>query len=192
VNRRDLLQRYFPAPLVATALLLVLLILLTPVLVPNGQPAPGTIFTQAELTVDATGSSNLTSFYLHSPESNVRYAQIEVAVAVGFNWSGGFPSAPLTWTPLVNASDLVAYQFNSTANPIALNISLFYSTAGGQAYYVGVFAFYIGYAAGFSSLTLFTVSSTPGTSLTPGLNHVPVAELPGLGTIQLSDVGARP
>jgi hypothetical protein len=190
VNRRESLNRYFPAPLVATTLLLVLLILLTPVLVPNGQPAPGTIFTQAELTVDSTGASNLTNFYLHSPESNVRYAQVEVYSAVGFNWSGGFPSPPLDWTPVVNQSDLVAFYFNATANPIALNITILYSAAGSQAYYVGVFAFYVGYGPGSSGLELFTVSTTPGTSLAPGVNRVPVSDLPGLGVIDLADVGS--
>ena len=191
MNRRESLNRYFPAPLVATTLLLVLLILLTPVLVPNGQPAAGTIFTQAELTVDATGTSNLTTFYLHSPESNVRYAQIEVFAASGFNWSGGFPSSPLNWTSLVNQSDLVAYQFASTANPIALNITILYTTSGSQAYYVGEFAFFVGTSSGSSTLYLFSASPTPGTSLGPGLNRVPVSDLPGYGVIDLADVGGR-
>jgi len=192
VNRRETLARYFPAPLVATALLLVLLIVLTPVLVPNGQPAAGTIFTQAQLTVDATGTSNLTNFYLHSPESNVRYAQMQVFAATGFNWTGGFPSSPLNWTPVVNQTDLVAAYFSSTANPIALNITIFYSSAGSQAYYVGDFAFYVGYPLGSSSLHLFSVSTTVGTSLGPGVNSVPVSDLPEYGVIDLSDVGSGP
>jgi hypothetical protein len=189
VNRRDALARYFPAPFVATTLLLVILILLTPVLVPNGQPAGGTIFTQADLTLDRTPVSNVTSFYLHSPETSVRYALIDVRAATQFNWTGGFPSGPLNWTTVVDQPDLLAFQFNSTANPIALNITILYSYAGGQVYYEGTFAFFVGFPVGTSALTLFSVTTTAGTSLPPGVSTVPVASLPEFGLIVLADVG---
>jgi hypothetical protein len=191
VNRRDALARYFPAPFVATTLLLVILILLTPVLVPNGQPAGGTIFTQAELTVDRTSVSNVTNFYLHSPEFSVRYAEISVRSAIGFNWTGGFPSGPLNWSSVVDQPDLVAFQFNSTANPIVLNITVLYSFTGGQVYYEGMFAFFVGFPVGSSTLTLFSVTTTSGTSLSPGVSSTPVSDLPGFGLIVLADVGGN-
>jgi hypothetical protein len=192
VNRRESFRRYLPAPLVATAVLLVLLILLTPVLAPNGPPAAGTIFTQAELIVDRVASSNLTTFYLRALGSTARYAEVSVWAATGFPWTNGFPSPPLNWSPIVRQPDLVAYQFNSTANPIALNISLLYSSGGSQAYYVGVFAFYVGTSIGSSTLSLFSVSTTPGTSLGSGVNSEPLSGLPSDGEILLADVGGSP
>jgi hypothetical protein len=191
VNRRESYLRFFPAPLVATALLLVLLILLTPVLVPNGPPAGGTIFTEAQLTVDRA-SSNLTNYYLHSPELSVRYALIEVWSATGFNWTGGFPSGGLNWSEVVDQSSLLAFQFNSSANPIVLNITILYTYSGGQAYYVGEFAFFVGFPSGSSTLTLFSVTTTSGTSLPPGVSSTPVSDLPGYGLIVLADVGGSP
>jgi hypothetical protein len=191
VNRREGLARYFPGPLVATALLLVLLILLTPVLVPNGQPAAGTIFTQAQLTVDCP-AANVTNFYLHSPESSVRYAEIEVWSATNFSWSGGFPSGPLNWTRVTDQSGLIAFQFNTTANPVALNITILYTYTGGQAYYVGEFAFYVGTSAGSTTVSLFAVTTTSGTSLSPGVTVTPISDLPGYGLIVLADAGSSP
>jgi hypothetical protein len=191
VNRGAGLSRFLPAPFVATTLLLVLLIILTPVLVPNGQPAPGTIFTQADLTVDHP-ASNLTNFYIHSPELSVRYAQIEVWSAAGFNWTGGFPSPRLNWSRVIDEPALVAFQFNSSANPLAVNITILYTYAGGQAYYVGEFAFYFGYLAGSSTYSMFSVTVTAGTSLPPGVSTVPVVDLPEYGVIALADAGSSP
>jgi hypothetical protein len=187
--RLERFQRYFPAPLVATALLLVLLIFLTPVLVPGGQPAAGTIFTQAVLVVDRS-TNNSTNFYLRALSTTVRYSEIEVRLATDFNWSGGFPSPPLNWTNASGGSDLVAYQFNSTQNPIAVNISMLYSAAGSRAYYVGIFAFYVGIPVGSSTQSLLAVTTTGGTSLAGGVNAEPLSSLPF--AILLADNGGSP
>jgi len=191
VKRLEIFGRYFPGPLVATTLLLVLLILLTPVLVPNGPPAPGTIFTEADLTVDCP-SSNLTNFYIHSAGLGVRYTQIEVWSATGFNWTGGFPSGALNWSRVVDGPALVAFQFNSSANPIALNITILYTYSGGHAYYVGEFTFFVGYPVGSSTLSLFSVTITSGTSLPSGVSSIPVVDLPEYGSIVLADAGGSP
>jgi hypothetical protein len=192
VNRREMFHRYLPFPLVVTAVLLVLLIVLTPVLAPNGPPAAGTIFTQATLLVDHSPTSNLTTFYLRALGSTVRYTHISVWGATGFDWTGGFPSPPLNWSQIANQSDLVAFQFNSTANPIALNITMLYSSGGSQAYYEGTFAFYVGTPPGYSSPQLLSVTTTSGTSLGSGVNTVPVSSLPQDGEILLADVGSSP
>jgi hypothetical protein len=190
VTRFDWLARYFPGPLVATALLLVLLILLTPVLVPNGPPAAGTIFTEAELIVDRAGGSNLTNFYLRGLGSAVRYAHIDVGVATGFNWTNGFPSPPLNWTRVADQSDLVAYQFSTAANPVAVNVTLLYATPGSHAYYGGVFAFDIGTPVGSSTVMLLSVTTTSGTSLSAGVNAEPLSALPA--EILLANLGGSP
>lgn len=192
MNRREAFQRYLPGPLVATAVLLVLLILLTPVLAPNGPPAAGTVFTQATLLVDRTTSSNLTTFYLRALGSTVQYAQISVWSATGFQWTDGFPSPPLNWSPVTNQSNLVAFQFNSTANPIALNITMLYSSGGSRAYYVGVFAFYVGIPVGSVTLSLLSVTTTSGTSLGVGVNDAPLSSLPLGGEILLANAGVTP
>jgi hypothetical protein len=189
VNRREAFQRYLPGPLVATALLLVLLILLTPVLVPSGPPPAGSIETQAVLIVDRP-SSNLTNFYLHALGTTVRFAEIQVRVATGFRWSDGFPSAPLNWTNVSGGANLVAFQFNSSVNPMAVNVTLLYSTAGSLAYYVGMFAFDIGVPVGGSSPALLTVTTTSGTSLAGGVNAEPLSSLPF--AILLADAGGQP
>jgi hypothetical protein len=190
VNRRENFQRFFPAPLVATVLLLVLLILLTPVLVPNGPPAAGTIFTQAVLTVDRPPSSNLTTFYLRGLSTTVRYSEIDVWVATGFQWTYGFPSPPLNWSKVADQGDLVALQFNASANPIALNVTMLYSTAGSQAYYVGEFAFFIGPLSGAGPDSFFSVTTTSGTSLAGGVNVESLSALPS--GILLADAGGSP
>ncbi|MCI4372781.1 MAG: hypothetical protein L3K02_03960 [Thermoplasmata archaeon] len=189
MNRRERFQHYLPAPLVATAVLLVLLILLTPVLAPNGPPAAGTIFTQAELIVDHVPPSNVTTFYLHALGSTVRYSEITVWSASGFPWTGGFPSPPLHWTRVTDQSNLIAFQFNSSSNPIVVNITMLYVSAGSQAYYEGIFAFYVGTPAGSSTLSLLSVTGTSGTSLGSGVNTAPISGLPVDGEILLADVG---
>jgi len=190
VNRREAFQRYLPGPFVVTAVLLVLLIVLTPVL--TGPPAAGTIFTQATLLVDHTASSNFTTFYLRALGATVRYTHISVWAATGFPWTGGFPSPPLNWSRVTDQSDLVSFQFNSTANPIVLNITMLYASGGGQAYYEGTFAFYVGVPAGSSTLSLLSVTTTSGTSLSSGVNSVPVSDLPQDGEILLANVGSSP
>ena len=189
MTRLERFQRYFPAPLVATTLLLVLLIFLTPVLVPGGQPAAGTIFTQAVLVVDRA-PANVTNFYLRALSTTVRYASIEVRIATGFSWTGGFPSPPLNWTNVSGGSDLVAYQFNTSRNPIAVNLTMLYSASGGQAYYIGIFAFYVGTSPGVSTPSLFAVTTTGGTSLASGVNVQTLSSLPF--AILLADNGGSP
>jgi hypothetical protein len=190
VSRREVVGQFFPAPLVATALLLVLLILLTPVLVPNGQPAAGTILTQAELIVDRNSTSNVTTFYLRALGSTVRYAEIDIGTARGFNWTGSFPGGSLNWSAVTHEEDLLAFQFNSTANPVALNLTVLYTVAGGSAYYVGMFAFDVPSSPGSSPSSLLVATSTGGTSLASGVTSEPLAALPLL--ILLANNGGSP
>ncbi|MCI4365651.1 MAG: hypothetical protein L3K10_06295, partial [Thermoplasmata archaeon] len=122
--------------------------------------------------------------------STVRYAEIQVGVASGFNWTGGFPSPPLAWSSLTNQNNLLAFQFNTTANPIVLNITILYSVPGGSAYYVGVFAFYVGIPGGSSVPSLMAVTTTSGTSLGSGVNVESLSSLPA--TILLANHGGTP
>ncbi len=192
MNQRHALGQYFPAPLVATTVLLVLLILLTPVLSPNGSPPAGSILTQATLLVDHPQGGNLTTFYLRALGSTVRYASISVWSAANFSWTNGFPGPPLTWVRIANQTSLVALQFNTTSNPLALNITMLYTSGNSRAYYIGVFAFYFGFPLGSTTPTMFSVTTTSGTSLGSGVTSVPESSLPAGGEILLADNGGSP
>ena len=160
------LREFFPWPLVGMALLMVVLIVLTPLLISSGQPPAGTIFTQAELIVDRVANANTTHFYVRALGTTVRYAGIHLGIASGFSWTGGgFPSATLNWTTWLNETNVLSLNLPTTANPVAVNVSVLYSTTngGGSALYVGLFVFYVGPGPGSPSVaTLFVATATPG------------------------------
>jgi hypothetical protein len=155
--------RYAPLPFVGATILLIVLILLTPVLISTGQPAPG-IFTEAELIVDRIPGVNATHFYIRALGSTVRYDGIWVGGASNFAWTGlGVPN----WTSLKfamywNGTTVVTLAFNSTYNPIALNITAYYASPSGNAFYVGELALYSGPGVGPTGQDLYVATSTSG------------------------------
>jgi len=184
---RRRLGDYLPWPLVGVAIVLAVVIVLTPVLLSlGGPPAAGSVFTQAELIVDHAPGANASYFYVRAVGATVRYDAIVISWATGFSWSGsGSPDwSKLTWTSAANVTDLLAVTVSSDANPIALNVSAYY-TSNGIALYVGVFAFYMTNATGAPADSLLGVTPTPNVSV-PGATAL--ASLPLL--IPLADVGA--
>jgi hypothetical protein len=184
VSRRERIGRLFPAPLAAVAIFLVALIILTPVLQSNGQPAPG-ILTQADLVVDRVPGSNVTHFYVHGVGTTVRYSEMSIEVASGFAWTGGYPSGPLNWTVGANATDSLAIVFETTYDPVAVNVTAYYTASGGSAYYVGLIVFYVAPGGGGTDLVL--ASGTPGLAVP---SSVAFSDLPY--TIALPNVGGGP
>ncbi len=185
-GRGSWLGAYFPLPLVAVAILLVVLIVLTPLLFSsNGPPAAGTVLTQADLVVDRIPGENVTHFYVRAVGLTVRYASIVVTAATGYAWNGS--TAPdwdaLPWSTVANLTDVVATSFNASGNPIALNVTVLYN-ANGVAYYVGTFSFYATDASPPSN-NLFALSSTSGVTVPyqTGYGSLPLA-------IPLADVGS--
>ncbi len=179
---------YLPWPLVGVAILLVVLILLTPnLLTSGGPPAAGTVLTQAELIVDRVLADNVTHFYIRGLGSTVRYDSIEVTWAAGFTWTGtGTPSwNSLNWSVALNETDVLAAILNSTRNPIALNITALYNE-NGVAYYAGVFAFYVSNATQSPADSLLGVSPTSGVTV-PSSTALTSLPLP----ITLADLGSR-
>ena len=182
------LSTYAPVPLVGIALVLVAAIVLTPVLVTNShQPGPG-ILTQAELVVDkAPGNSSL-HFYVWALGETIRYDQIRIGVAPSLNWSGMTPIAwtGLNWSEWHNGSDVLSVIVISSANPVALNISVHYTSPAGSTWYVGLFAFFVAVTAPPLGESLYSATPTSGVAVTSPIavsnDTLPVA-------ILLADVG---
>ncbi|HKN07827.1 MAG TPA: hypothetical protein VJ021_09600 [Thermoplasmata archaeon] len=163
---RGRLGVYAPWPLVGVSLLLVLMILLTPVLVRNGKPAPG-ILTQAELVVDKTSTNASFHFYVWALGETIRYDVIRIGVASSFNWTGTTSISwnRLNWTQWDNDSNVLSVIVNTTANPVALNISAHYTSPSGSTWYVGLLAFYASPAASSSGESLYSATATSGVTV---------------------------
>lgn len=187
MTRRETFARLVPAPYAGAVLLLVVLILLTPVLVSNGPAVAGSLLTQAELIVDRVPGGNTTHFYVRGVGTTVRYTQLSIRIATGFNWTGSFPTDRLVWSNGTNGSELLSLTWSSDANPVALNVTALYNAAGASAYYVGVIAFYFATIAGASGQTLFAASSTPGLTV-----NGPTAVMNLPVTLLLVNVGSGP
>lgn len=153
-------SEYAPWPFVGVAVLLVILVLLTPILLSVGQPGP--VVTRAELVVDRLPGANTTRFYVIGYGEGIRYAGIWVGVASNFVWygSGSVNWSALRWSTYYNASDVVALAFNSSSNPVAVNVTAYYESSTGNAVYAGEIAFYVGpYSSGSA---VYSTSSTSG------------------------------
>ncbi len=185
-SRKDRIGRLLPAPLAAIVILLVALILLTPVLLSSGQPAPG-ILTQADLIVDRVPGSNVTHFYVRGVGTTIRYSELTIEWAANFSWSTVFPSSPLNWSLGANASEVLTLLFGTTANPVALNVSALYQVPGSTTLYIGELAFDVSGGGNSATDLLSTVTSTPGLA---GPAPVALSSLPL--TIPLVNVGAPP
>jgi len=184
VNRGGRLEGMFPGPLVGAALILALMIVVTPILTASGQPAAGSIYSQAELIVDGQPGNATTHFYVRGLGTTARYEEMNLSFAFGFNWTGSFPLGRLNWTDWLNASEILSIDASVTGNPVAVNVSALYSANGVSARYVGLFAMEVGVPAGSSVDTLTVVSHTPGIA---GFTW-PVASLPAF--ISLLNIGS--
>ena len=160
---RGRLREYAPVPLVGIVVLLVVVILVTPVLVSEGQPAPG-ILTQAELIVDRIPGNATFHFYVRGLGSIVRYDEIAFGTNTSPAWSGaGTPQwSSITWTRWANDSFVLASLVSTTANPVAVNITAYYASSAGSASYRATIAFYVGPSSTTGGLVLFASSPTPG------------------------------
>lgn len=175
--RRDL----FPIPLVGVATILIVLIFLTPILI-NGELAAGTIFTQAELVVDHPPGSSTTNFYVHAV-GTVRYAILRIGIAQNYQWNNPPPVSTLVWGNWTNGTELVAISAASEMDPVAVNVSAYYTTQhSGSAWYFGILAFDV------VGNTLFVRSYTSGVDV-PGSVSISSTELPL--PILLLDIGSR-
>ncbi len=180
------LRALFPWPLVGVALLLATAIVLTPVIF--GPIVPGSIETSAELLVDHPTANGATNFYVRAYGTTVRYAEISIAIATGFAWTGSYPTGPLNWTDWQNATDVLSLQLLGIGvNPVAINVSATYTLGGASAVYVGLLAFDLSVTGGAESLLCAVSPQTSGISA-PGSTDL--ASLPLV--IYLQNFGAGP
>ncbi len=186
MNRRRDLSRFFPAPLVGVVLLLGLLIVFTPFLTSYGQPSAGSIFSQAELIVDALPGNSTLHFYVRGLGTTARYESISIGFALGFPWTGGWPSGNLSWGNWTNASNVLAVTASTEHLPVAVNVSALYVASGASALYSGLFALNV--TSGSSGPVLSVASNTPGI----GSFSTPVADLPLPITLALVRTGPVP
>lgn len=179
---------YAPWPLVGVTVILVALIVFTPQLVSNGhQPSVG-ILTQAELVVDRVPGNSTFHFYVWALGEEIRYDRINVGVDTTLNWTGntsvGWGS--LRWNQWNNGTNVLSEIVTSADNPLALNISAYYSSPSSSTWYVGVFAFYVGVSASSAGESLYSATGTSGVAVTSPL-AVSNSTLPAV--ILLSNVG---
>jgi len=191
--RRRRIGDFAPLPLAAVATLLIVLILFVPVLISTGQPAPG-IFTQAELIVDRISGNGATHLYVHGVGTTSRYTEIWVGLASDFNWSGsgGVPWAHLNWSAWTNQSDVLSLSLMTIENPVAVNVTAYYVSPGGTAWYVGVVAFYVGPAPGSSGDDLYYASQTSGVGLPSTPTPVDNSSLPLTILLPITGSGRAP
>jgi hypothetical protein len=178
--------RFFPAPLVGVALLLALVIIFTPFLTSYGQPSAGSIFSQAELIMDALPGNSTVHFYVHGLGTTSRYANITIGLAYGFNWTGGWPSKNLSWGHWSNASNVLSESAATSRLPVAVNITAVYVASGVSALYAGQFAVNLTSSGGTEMLSV--ASNTAGI----GGFSTPVADLPVPVTLALVRTGSAP
>lgn len=134
----------FPWPFVGVAVLLVLLILVTPnLLTAGGGPAAGSIETQAELVVDRTATNSTLHFYVRGL-GMVRYSTITFATVGGFGWPPTFAVPGANWTNRSWSNDSLVFSTTYRGDPVAVNVSAVYVDPSGQTVrYDGLYAFHV-------------------------------------------------
>ena len=148
--------KFFPLPLVGVSVLLVLLIFLTPNLILGGSPAAGSLATQAELTIDHPSGGNVTHFYVNGL-STVRYSVVQALMCTNLSWPAPSSLSNLTWLNVSWGTGVLAAEFSTTADPVAVNVTATYvDAAGSSVEYYAIYEFYLG------------SGSMQGTPLAPG------------------------
>jgi hypothetical protein len=181
--RADALRSFFPTPFVAIAVLLVVLILLTPNLLSTTTPSAGSLPTEAELVVDRAAGDNVTHFYVRGI-GGLRYDSISVSLATNVSWPphqvlGNMTfQAPSVWK---NVLDSIV---TTSTNPVVVNVTATYVDAAGTGVeFVGVFAFNL------SGGVLSQISYVPASS---GITTTPLDDLPLVLLLETVPPGGSP
>jgi hypothetical protein len=163
------LAPYFPLPLVGAAVLLAILIVLTPNLLSTNSPTAGSLISEAELLIDrAPSGSNTTQLYLKGI-GIARYASLEL------QWAPlGGPNVPgnltgIDWVGVAKGNQSLGIDGRTIAQYFVVNASaVFIDASGAGATYSGA------YACLWSGDSLYTTAYLPGT----GSETTPLDQLP--------------
>ncbi|MCL4324326.1 MAG: hypothetical protein M1144_02540 [Candidatus Thermoplasmatota archaeon] len=146
----------------AVAVLLVLLLLLTPTLEGGFSVPPGPLLSRGVLYVDYLGNNTLI-VYLES-YGHVRFSQISFGVNLSAgNFSAGSPMN-LRWDYWENATNHLVYSVTvNTSADFALNVSATYvnNPPTSSAYSYGTYGFLLSLTPGGGTLTAYPLGNLP-------------------------------
>jgi hypothetical protein len=127
---------------VGSAVLLAILIVLTPNLLTTGSPGVGNLATQAELLIDrAPSNTSMTHLYLHAL-GLVRYYSLTLSWAPLPGPDPPASLAGLNWTDRATGDGLLELEGSTAALLFAVNATAVYiDSSGAGATYAGDFAF---------------------------------------------------
>jgi hypothetical protein len=171
---------------VAIVALLLLLIFLTPNLLPTSSPSAGSLATQAELIVDHAPTSNLTHFYVEGL-GEVRYTMITAQLCENLSWPAPPSYTNLTWENLTVWSGVLEASFVSPADPVAVNVTATYvDSSGASVEYYGLFAFEV------ANGDLSMVPIATGLSGYSNIAPIPLSSLPFSILLSATGSGGAP
>jgi hypothetical protein len=177
------LRGLFPIPLVAPAVLLVVLILLTPILFESGPPAAGSLEVQARLIVNPVDSGRYTDFVVRAVGDTVVYREIGTRTSSSFSWGGICPTTGLNWSAWQNGTNVLTAALNVSGSPIAIEVNATYSEGGQVAIFAAEIAFAI--ASG-------TLSYSACYGVIPGSRSVSLGDTPLVVVLQNWGAGGPP
>lgn len=177
-------SRYFPVPMVGAAVLLAVLILLTPNLISaGGGPAAGSLETQAELVIDHDPSGAVTQLYVHG-FGDVRYARITVQLDTNVSWPAPPAIPEANWTNTTTLNGTLAIVVDTVANPVAVNVTAVYvDPTSTTVWYLGT------YVLDVSGGMLSIVPLLPGAA---SISPTPLEALPLELLLAASTTGVAP
>lgn len=139
---RRSLEPYFPIPLVGAAVLLAVLILLTPNLLSTSSPTAGSLAAQAELLIDRGPTESVTTDLYLRGIGLARYDSLELRWTA-LNGSGAPATLNgLAWTGAVGSNETLGIQASVDVPAFAVNASAVYvDSSGSGVTYAAQFAF---------------------------------------------------
>ncbi len=166
--------RLFPLPLVGAAVLLAVLIVLTPNLLSTGSPSAGSVESQLELLVDrAPSGDNATHVYLRGL-SLVRYTSLSIAWGNLSGTTAPGSLAGVDWSSHVDSGPSLELDAVVLGTAFALNVSgVFVDTTGAAVLFGGEYAFV------WSGGMLYTTAYGTASGAAPAsLSQLPLVLLP--------------
>lgn len=157
-------------PFIGVAVLLVVLIILTPNLFSSGSAG---LQTRAQLIVERSTIDGNTSFYVESIGTSTLYRAVDVGLAQLPSWPWVGTAHNISGWNWTNGTNTLVWIVNNATNPLAVNVTVIYTDLSGvTTQYVGVYGFDVDE----TTLTLRAVNLLPGASPPPV--STPLDDLP--------------